>query len=222
MKRLATCGCTVAGLTLAMLLASVTAAAFEVEKYLLEPDYETRLARSAAPHGVSHDATIWLLTAQGYREASSGSNGFHCLVTRSWGEIAVNPATFLDARVLAPICYNPEAASTVMQRVFLRTKLVLDGKSMQEVDSAVAAAYLNGTLRSPRFTALGYMMSSAQWLTEKVGHWHPHMMIYAPNLSQSDLGKVGLADMGPVFAEMAGTPNALFVVPMPKFVEVGR
>lgn len=197
---------------------SAVSTAFDLDPFLYAQGYEIRLARSAAPASVSSIASVWVLGRQGYERVIQGTNGFNCLVERGWAEIAT-PRTFLDPRMKAPICFNALASETVMQRVFFRTRLVLEGKSREQVDQAVSAAYLDGTLRSPVTTAVAYMMSSGQWLGETFGHWHPHMMIYAPYISAADLGKQRLEDVGPMMAELAGTPNALFVVPMPKFVE---
>src|ERR1700722_20804058 len=45
---------------------------------------EIALARSAAPAPISRDATILVLTLHGYETAVKGSNGFVCIVERSW------------------------------------------------------------------------------------------------------------------------------------------
>ena len=55
-----------------------------VDQYLMERDAEILLARSAAPHSISSDATIRVLGRQGYETAVRGKNGFVCLVERSW------------------------------------------------------------------------------------------------------------------------------------------
>ncbi len=45
---------------------------------------EIALARSAAPSSISLHATVLVLTSSGYRVVQTGSNGFTCLVERSW------------------------------------------------------------------------------------------------------------------------------------------
>src|ERR1700761_4406143 len=45
---------------------------------------EIAMARSAAPQSISHDATVLVLGAHGYQTAIKGTNGFVCLVERSW------------------------------------------------------------------------------------------------------------------------------------------
>jgi len=55
-----------------------------VEQYLMDRDAEIALARSAAPASVSNDAEILLLGRHGYETAVKGTNGFVCVVQRSW------------------------------------------------------------------------------------------------------------------------------------------
>src|SRR5262249_39985295 len=45
---------------------------------------EVALARTAAPRAVSDSATVLVLTRTGFVEAAHGSNGFTCLVVRSF------------------------------------------------------------------------------------------------------------------------------------------
>jgi hypothetical protein len=53
-----------------------------LEQYLTH--VETSLARSAAPKSISDNADILILTRHGYETAVRGSNGFVCVVERSW------------------------------------------------------------------------------------------------------------------------------------------
>jgi len=46
---------------------------------------EIALARSAAPPAISDKAQVLVLGAQGYETAVDGTNGFVCIVERSWG-----------------------------------------------------------------------------------------------------------------------------------------
>ena len=53
---------------------------------------EVALARSAAPKHVSDSATVLMLTRKGFVAAARGSNGFTCLVVRSFGAALSDPA----------------------------------------------------------------------------------------------------------------------------------
>jgi hypothetical protein len=56
-----------------------------IEQYLVaDRDAEISLARSAAPNSISGKAEILILTRRGYEAAVKGTNGFVCMVARSW------------------------------------------------------------------------------------------------------------------------------------------
>jgi hypothetical protein len=57
-----------------------------LDQYLM-PDVnsEIALARSAAPASISDSAEVMVLGPQGYTTAVKGTNGFLCVVERSWG-----------------------------------------------------------------------------------------------------------------------------------------
>ena len=54
-----------------------------LSEYLMEPEAEIALARSAAPENVSGHATIKIFTPSGFKVAVQGDNHFVCLVMRS-------------------------------------------------------------------------------------------------------------------------------------------
>ena len=55
-----------------------------LSQYLMSPQAEIALARSAAPAAISKHATIVVLGARGYAVAQKGQNGFTCIVERGW------------------------------------------------------------------------------------------------------------------------------------------
>jgi len=57
-----------------------------VDQYLMpDQNAELALARSGAPASVSDGAEVMVLGRQGYTTAVRGTNGFLCVVERSWG-----------------------------------------------------------------------------------------------------------------------------------------
>jgi hypothetical protein len=101
-----------------------------LSEYMMARDAEIALAKSAAPDNISSHATIKVLTASGFQAVHDGDNGFVCLVMRGWSAPTYTPAPFrdlvYDARVRAPICFNPEASRTVLPYYELRSKLGQD------------------------------------------------------------------------------------------------
>ncbi len=147
---------------------------------LLPRGREIALARTAAPASVSRDATVMVLTPRGFEVAVKGTNGVTCVVNRS------HPLS------LEPHCFDAEGSATILPMELRRTELLREGKSPDEVDREIAAGLLSGQYRLPRRPAMSYMMSAEQVLYDDegkhVGRWQPHLMIYYPHLTSSDLG----------------------------------
>jgi hypothetical protein len=189
-----------------------------LDEYLMAKDAEIALARSAAPAHISDRATIKVLTASGYDVVSEGNNGFVCLVMRGWSAPTYTPAQFLDLvydpRVRAPICFDPEAARTVMPYYELRTKLGLAGKSPDQIATGVEAAYAQGELPQRVEVSFAYMWSADQYLFEEAGAWHPHMMVFAPYYENATVGGNEFGSPLPQVSDDAGTPFTVVVIPV--------
>jgi len=189
-----------------------------LENYLMDKDAEIRLARSAAPDTISSRATVKVLTRTGYEVAHQGDNGFVCLVMRGWSGPTYTPAELrsvaYDAAVRAPICFDTEAARTVLLYYELKTKLGMAGKTPDEIASAVGAAYKKGELPKRNSVAFGYMWSADQFLGSEAGHWHPHMMVYSPYYKNAMLGDNAFGSTLPAVTDDAGTPFAIIVIPV--------
>jgi len=186
--------------------------------YMMPRDAEAALARSAAPASISERATIKVLTASGYQIARQGDNGFVCMVMRGWAAPTYSPAEVrelvYDPTVRAPICFDPEAARTVMPYYELRSKLGMQGKTPDQIAEGVQAAYTRGELPKRDEVSFGYMWSADQHLGPGVGHWHPHMMVFSPYYKNSMLGGNGFGSPLPVVTDDAGTPFAVVVIPV--------
>src|SRR4030081_471605 len=121
-----------------------------LSEYMMTPEAEMALARSAAPENVSAHATVKVLTATGYKVAAQGDNGFVCMVMRGWGAPTFTPAPFRDlvyySKLRAPICFNPVASRTVLPLQELRAKLGMEGKTPDQIAEGVQAAYARGEL----------------------------------------------------------------------------
>jgi len=187
-----------------------------LSEYMMEPEAEIALARSAAPENISAHATIKVLSADGYKVAAQGDNGFVCLVMRGWSAPNFSPARdrelVYDAKLRAPICFDPVASRTVLPMKELRTKLGMEGKDTDAIVRDVAMAYAKGELPKMEAVAFAYMWSADQVLGP-AGAWHPHMMIFAPYYTNKMLGD-NACDTAPCVADDSGTPFALIVVPV--------
>jgi hypothetical protein len=213
-------------LVLLVLLASVPAVRVRAQapkypplaEYLMARDAEIALAKSAAPANISDRATIKVLTNSGFQVAHQGANGFVCMVMRAWSAPTYTPAQFrnlvYDATVRAPICFDPNAARTVIPYYELRTKLGMEGKAPEQIARGIEAAYASGALPRRDGVSFAYMWSAGQHLAPGIGAWHPHMMIFAPYVDNSMLGGNEFGSPLPQLSDDAGTPFAVVVIPV--------
>jgi hypothetical protein len=78
------------------------AAMAPLDQYLMRDEKsEIALARSAAPASISDEAEVMVLGRTGYRTAVKGTNGFLCIVERSWGAATDHPE-FWNPKMRAP------------------------------------------------------------------------------------------------------------------------
>ncbi|MFC5864933.1 hypothetical protein ACFPT7_21675 [Acidicapsa dinghuensis] len=169
-----------------------------LDQYLIpDESVEIALARSAAPPSVSDAAEVMVLHRDGYTTAAKGSNGFVCIVERSWAT-TTDDAQFWNPNIRAPHCFNAPAAETVLPIFLMKTKLVLAGKSKAEIVSALTSAFEDKELPALATGTVVYMMSKQQYLNDEGKNWHPHVMFYA----SGDAGKSSGANLpgSPVMA----------------------
>jgi len=151
-----------------------------LEEYLIaDKQVEVSLARSAAPAAISGEATVLVLTPRGYETAVTGKNGFVCVVNRAWQAPFSDPE-FWNPKLRAPECLNPQAVRSILPMQMKRTELALARKSKDEIMARTKAAFEKKEFGLPEVGAMSYMMSKQQYLADRFGHWHPHLMFYLP------------------------------------------
>jgi hypothetical protein len=220
-------------LMLSLLLASLDASTVfaqspkypPLSEYMMAPEAEIGLARSAAPDVISARATVRILTASGYKVAAQGDNGFVCLVLRGWAAPSFTPVQerllVYDAKLRAPICFDPVASRTVLPVQEFRAKLGMEGRDPDAIAREVTMAYTRGKLPKMEGVAFAYMWSGDQYLGATAGSFRPHMMVYAPYYKNSMLGNNEFAGSLPVVADDEGTPFAVVVIPVPDRAAIG-
>jgi hypothetical protein len=161
-----------------------------LDQYLLADEKsEIALARSAAPSSISDGAEVMVLGREGYKTAVKGTNGFLCIVERSWAQSEDN-VEFWNPKMRAPHCFNAQAARSFAPIYLMKTRLVLAGKSKAEVAQAIATALDTKELPALEPGAMAYMMSKQQYLNDRGKAWHSHAMFYSPG----DMTKSWAAD----------------------------
>jgi hypothetical protein len=179
---------------------------------------EISLARSAAPEAVSRDATVLVLGKHGYETAINGTNGFTCLVERSW-MCPFDQPEFWNPKMRGPVCYNPAAVRSILPYTINRTKLVFAGLSKAQMKESIKAAVAKHELPIPEAGAMSYMMAKGGYLNDSAGHWHPHLMFHIPKVDGATWGAnlpgspVLLDDQNVDVPE----PETIFLVPVGKW-----
>jgi hypothetical protein len=179
----------------------------------MERNAEIALARSAAPESISRDAEVSVLGQHGYETAVKGKNGFVCIVERSW-TAGVDDPDFWNPKVRSPICFNPPAARSQVPLTRKKTEVILASRSKDEMSEAVKAAFDRKELLTPEAGAMCYMLSKQQYLNDRDGHWHPHLMFFLPLLTDPASWGANLAG-SPVIG-IKDTPGllTLFLIPV--------
>jgi hypothetical protein len=177
---------------------------------------EMALALTAAPSSISARADVMTLGPSGYELARKGDNGFVCMIERSWVS-DVTDDEFWNPRIRQPACFNPAAARSVMPTYLERTKWVLAGASMSEIDRRTRAEVASGRIRPPEPGALVFMTSKQGYLGDILSkHPHPHLMFFLPKRGPEALG-AGLPGV-PIFsADGQEQPFTIFFVLVPNW-----
>jgi hypothetical protein len=170
-----------------------------IDQYLMENrSSEIALARSAAPESISRDAEVMVLGRHGYETAVQGSNGFVCVVERSW-TAPIDDPNFWNPKLRGPICFNAAAARSYLPRTIKKTELILAGRTKAQMMEAIVAGIDKKELPAMEPGAMCYMLSKQGYLSDRDGHWHPHLMFF-----------VSKADPAAWGADLPGSPIIAF------------
>jgi hypothetical protein len=151
----------------------------------LPQEQEIELALSAGPEHLRPDATVYVFGKDGYRKTHSGRNGFTCMVNRDGNQTGDND--------LKPTCWDAEGSATLVPVMLRVGELMAQGKTADEIKRDIDAGFSEGRFSSPRKTGVAYMLrGDLQYdpKTKKImdTSFPPHYMIYAPGLTNADIG----------------------------------
>jgi len=187
-----------------------------LDQYLMaDRAAEIALARTAAPKAISDSAEVMVLERQGYVTAVPGTNGFLCLVERSW-TAGIEDPDFWNPKLRAPICFNAPAARTYLPITIAKTKLVLAGKSKAQMFEAIGAALDKKELPALESSAMCYMLSKQGYLGDQFGHWHPHLMFFVRE-KEGKMWGAGLPGSPILAAPDAQDRLTVFLIPVAKW-----
>lgn len=173
---------------------------------------EIALALSSCPGTIAEKAGVYVLEASGYVRVRESQNGFTAIVQRS------------VPGAQEPQCMDAEGTRAMLPRMLKVAELRAEGKSPDEIRRFVADAFARGIFQPPRHTGINYMLSTENVVPDDKGviaPFPPHVMFYAPFMTNADIGSEGQAAGGPAFVAAQGTPYALIIVPVPAGAPVG-
>lgn len=162
---------------------------------------EVALALSAAPESLRAGAGVYVLAQPGYKKVRDTSNGLTCLVERT------RPDT------LEPICWDPEGTATIMPKALAEAEWRAAGLDAADVERKVNEGFASGRFRAPARAGVAYMMSAHNYVFngERVIHYQPHVMIYAPYVTNKMIG-ADMKDPNQPWVLNEGSPHAYIIV----------
>jgi hypothetical protein len=144
---------------------------------------EIALALEAAPREMQAGVGLWVLTDEGYRQIRAATNGYTCIVNRD------------DVEAIKPTCYDEEGTESILPAVVWFGDQLMAGRQVAAIRADLTAAFETGRFHAPRRPGLAFMLSPhiVNVMTMPDGRrvrnsFPPHYMIYAPNLTNEDLG----------------------------------
>jgi hypothetical protein len=165
-------------------------------------DLETDYALSALPPHLRQEATVYLTDPKtGFYIGHKGSNGFICFVSRTdweWADFRKDLAT--------PISFDAEGAKTIFRVYFDVAAMRASGHyTALQIKDSVMDRIRKGIYKAPARTGISYMLAPEMRVYPgtpdnkmPVSVSFPHYMIYAPYVTQNDLGLEPNAADGPV------------------------
>jgi hypothetical protein len=152
---------------------------------LLSPEKEMELALKAAPVHLRKEATVYLFGKRGYEKARTGTSGFNCMVNRDGIQDGDDS--------LHPTCWDPEGSRTILPVMLRVGELLAQNKSAAEIKRDIDQGFAQGLFHSPGKAGIAYMLAGDVKFDLKSGQlsttvFPPHYMIYAPGVSNADIG----------------------------------
>ena len=174
----------------------------------MDAQREIALALSACPTSVAGKAAVYILQKSGYVKAREGQNGFTAIVQH------------LVPTSVEPLCMNAEGTRTHLPQVLKVAELRAQGKNFEQIKQFMDDAFAKGIFQLPSRTSVDYMLSTENVVPNDKGvvePFPPHVMFYAPYLTNAELG----AEIGPdgnptgaAFVAREGTRDATIIIPI--------
>jgi hypothetical protein len=166
----------------------------------LPRDLEIQLALSALPAHLRDGATVYVLNPdKGFEVARQGTNGFHAFVSRNGDDAMRGSWPLKEYRddILYPISFDEEGAKVQMHVFFDIAAMQASGTSPGELKKTIQERYRSNYYKPPSRPGVSYMLSpilrtytSPDQNDNVYTINFPHVMYFAPNVSNADIGGV--------------------------------
>jgi hypothetical protein len=181
----------IAALGLAGMASAGSAPANDTTLEAMPAQLETQFALSAAPPALRERASVYLLDPKkGYALSKRGSSGVTCIVQRTEWEIA-------DYRndIYWPVCFDAAGTKTYLKAAMDAAALRAQGLSPAALKAEMQKRFREKTYQAPEKTGVSYMVGPlmrTQGPPDMKVHTMamPHLMFYAPGVTNEDLGAV--------------------------------
>jgi len=173
----------------------------------LPRDLEIQLALSALPPHLRENATVYVLNlAKGFEVARKGTNEFHAFVARTGDDTFKGswPLTEYRSDILYPIAFDKAGTKAQMRVFFDAAEMQAKGTPPGELKKIIQDRYKAGFYKAPERAGVSYMLSPVlrtYVIPEESDRAttinYPHVMYYAPDVSNEDIGAKKLGGMYP-------------------------
>lgn len=164
----------------------------------LPRDLEIQLALSALPPHLRDHATVYVLNPDtGFEAARNGTNRFHAFVARTGDDTFRGdwPLTEYRDDILYPISFDEAGAKAQMRIFFDAAEMQAKGTAPDELKKIMRDRLRTGIYKAPERAGLSYMLSpilrtyvNPEESDRVATSNNPHVMYYAPNVSNEDIG----------------------------------
>jgi hypothetical protein len=209
-------------ITISLVSASLSQAV-ETTIQQMPAELETQFALSALHPAMRKQATVYLLDPKkGYQLSRQGTSGVTCLVERTaWEQV--------DFRndIYVPLCYDAEGSKSFLKVIMDAATLRIQGMNPVALKAEIENRYKNKTYKVPEKPGLSYMIAPVQrtWMLPD-GKVHtmpmPHLMFYAPNMTNEDIGAVPTSSLLYPFIFKEGIAEQSYMIQLVPEAEKGK
>jgi hypothetical protein len=164
----------------AIAVSTIHLPALASDRQALSKECETAVALSAAPKRLRADASVYALVDGAYRKTVDGAGPLTCIVERNHEDS------------LIPQCMDRAGVDSVLPAILERSRMSVAGAGFQEITAANSSSLQSGDFEMPSRPGVSYMMSDYNFIyvpsAERVLKVPPHVMFYAPNVTNADIG----------------------------------